>query len=172
MRQLAHSLLGKIATASGKRIAKHLPTIIGPWLSGLFDTDKAAVKAAKDALDSVFTSPEKHYNLKKAYQEQILEYCKDVIDKESVLTLSDERTTSPDDAESKYARVIASVIGVIGHLLNELSSEDIAKQQSVYDEFLSSEKLWELGSYEDASVQRSVLRFLRVCFAKRPGKQH
>jgi E3 ubiquitin-protein ligase listerin len=170
VRQLAHSLQGQVSTACGKRIVRHLPTVVGSWLAGLYDSDRGVSKAAQDSLDIVFTSSEKLYNLRKAYQQQILEFCQTIIEEETVLTLSDERTTSPDDAESKYARVVASAIGVIGNLLTELSAADISKQQELYELLLGSDKLWELSSYKDPIVQRSVLRFLKVCFAKQPGK--
>ncbi|KAF2807951.1 uncharacterized protein BDZ99DRAFT_420629 [Mytilinidion resinicola] len=167
VRQLAQSLQGQICAAAGKRIAKYIPKAVGAWLCGLYDNDRLVVKATQESLKLVFSTPEKLQNLRKAYQQPILEYCRYAIDNETALTLSDERTVSPDDAEGKYCRVIAACIAVIGSLLTDLKPEDSTKYQSDYDAFLGDQKLWEFATYEDASVRRSTHRFLRTCLLKK-----
>ncbi|KAF2147496.1 uncharacterized protein K452DRAFT_348186 [Aplosporella prunicola CBS 121167] len=168
VRQLAHTVHGKIAAASGKRIARHMPNIVGAWLAGLYDNDKAVAKSAQDAFNTVFPTPEKLRTVRKAFQQQTLEYCRTVIDKEAVDTLSDERNTSPDDALAKYNRVIASSISVIATLLMELQLEDIAKEQASYEEVIQDSRLWEFASYDDPAVRRAVHRLLRICISKQP----
>ncbi|EKG21184.1 Zinc finger RING-type protein [Macrophomina phaseolina MS6] len=166
VRQLAHTVQGQIAAACGKRIAKHMPRVIGAWLAGLYDNDKSVSLAAQASFKSVFSSPEKMHNVRKAFQQQILEYCRNVIDKETPSTLSDERNTSSDDAEAKYSRVIASSIAVISSLLTELSAEELAKEQSSYEEALQDPRLWDFSSYSDPAVKRAIHRLLRTCMAK------
>ena len=97
-----------------------MPRIVGAWLSGLYDNDKLVTRAAYDAFTNVFPSDDKQKNVWRVYQPSILEYCRDAILKESVRTLSDERTTSPDDAEAKYARVVSSAISVVTNILGIL----------------------------------------------------
>ncbi|KAF2753817.1 hypothetical protein EJ05DRAFT_514744 [Pseudovirgaria hyperparasitica] len=169
VRQLAHTVQGQISTACGKRIARYMPEAVGAWLSGLYDNDLSVTKAAQESFSQVFTTPEKLRNVRKAFQGPTIEYCRNVIENETVVTLSDERTVSPDDAESKYARVVSAAIGVIGDLLNELSEEDTKKQQEQYDAVLSNEKLWDLISHKDSHVRRSTLRLLRTCQSKQPN---
>lgn len=166
VRQLAHAVQGQISASCGKRTAKHMPKIIGPWYSGLFDNDRATARSASEALEKVFASPEKIRNLRKAYQPPILEFCRDVIDKESAETLSDERTTSPDDANAKYSRVVASSLLSIGSLLANLEAEDIAKEQSYYEELIQDEKLWKLACFDDAAVRRATHRLLKTCISR------
>ncbi|EOD44469.1 putative ring zinc finger protein [Neofusicoccum parvum UCRNP2] len=163
---LAHTVQGQIAAACGKRIAKHMPKVVGAWLSGLYDNDKSVSLAAQASFSSVFSTPEKMHNLRKAFQQQILEYCRNVIDKESSNTLSDERNTSPDDAEAKYSRVIASSIAVIASLLTELSPEELGKEQSSYEEAMQDGRIWDFSSYSDPAVRRAIHRLLRTCMAK------
>ena len=96
-----------MAVSAGKRIARHMPKSVAAWLCGLYDSDRAVIEATQNSLRQVFTTPEKIQNIRKAYQQPILEYCRDAVDKESVATLSDERTVSADDAQAKYSRVIS-----------------------------------------------------------------
>lgn len=166
VRQLAQTLLGNIAVKCGKRIARHMPKIAGPWLAGAQDSDKAAAKAAQDALKKTFNTPEKLQNVAKAFQQPILEYCRDAVLNESVQTLSDERAISADDAEATYSRVIATSVAVIANLLKDLSLEEIEKHQETYDALIGERKIWEFAAYKDVVVRRYVHRLLRACLAK------
>ncbi|THX31270.1 hypothetical protein D6D12_02973 [Aureobasidium pullulans] len=167
VRQLAHNVLGQIAAKSGKRMVKHMSRIAGPWLAGAQDSDRAAARAAQDALKQVFNTPEKLQNLGKAFQQPILEHCRDALLNETVQTLSDERSVSSADAQATYSRVVATSIAVISNLLNDLASEDVAKQQETYESIIAQNKIWELASYkEDVVVRRSIHRFLRTCLTK------
>ncbi|KAK7552526.1 RING zinc finger protein-like protein [Phyllosticta citricarpa] len=166
VRQLAHTIQGQIASACGKRIARYMPKIVGAWLAGLYDNDKSVALAAQASFKAVFSTPEKMHNLRKAFQQTILEYCRTVIDKESVNSLSDERNTSKDDAEAKYSRVVASSLAVITSLLSELSPEELAKEHDSYEEVVQDGRLWDFSSYNDPAVRRAVHRLLRICISK------
>ncbi|KAI9812264.1 MAG: hypothetical protein M1832_000454 [Thelocarpon impressellum] len=120
VRQLAHTLQAQVAVSSGKRIAKHMPKVVGAWLSGLYDSDRLVSRTAREALERVFPSKEKIQNIWRAYERPILEFTRDSVLRETVQTLSDERTVSPDDAEAKYARVVATAISLLSSLLAEL----------------------------------------------------
>lgn len=175
VRQLAHALHGPLAVSSGKRFAKYMSQAVGAWLCGIYDNDRAVSKAAQDSLQLVLKASEeikaeKFRAVRKAFQQAILEYCRDAITKETVDTLSDERNTSPDDAEQKYSRVVAAALSVVTSLMTELTSSDIAKYQDQYDELLQSGSLWDLVTYKDPAVRRSASRLLRACLSEQPGK--
>ncbi|KAL5374934.1 hypothetical protein PMIN06_008724 [Paraphaeosphaeria minitans] len=168
VRSNAHALQGQLAAAAGKRFAKHMPKSVGAWLCGLYDGDRSVVDATQNALRQVFNTPEKIQNIRRAYQQPILEYCRDAIDRETPQTLSDERTVNPDDAESKFSRVVSACILLLGSLLANLKPEEISKHQADYDGLLGDKKLWEFASHNDASVRRAIHRFLRTCLEKQP----
>jgi hypothetical protein len=168
VRSNAHALQGQLAAATGKRFAKHMPKSVGAWLCGLYDSDRSVVDATQNALRQVFNTPEKIQSIRRAYQQPILEYCRDAIDRETPQTLSDERTVSPDDAEAKFSRVISACISLLGSLLANLKPEEISKHQADYDGLLGDKKLWEFASHSDASVRRAIHRFLRTCLEKQP----
>ena len=93
--------------------------IAGPWLAGLFDNDKSVVRAAQESVKQVFTSEEKMRGVWRVYQSPILQYAADIITKENKFSLSDERTTSPDDASAKFARVIGSAILMVTNVIGK-----------------------------------------------------
>ena len=117
VRQLAHALQGQITLSCGKRIAKHMPAIVFSWIAGLYDNDKTVSRAANESFNRAFSSEGKRRNVWRVYQSSILEYCQDVVVKETPLTLSDERTTSPDDASAKYSRVVGTAVLVVTNLM-------------------------------------------------------
>lgn len=168
VRQLSHTLNGQICSKSGKRTAKHMPRIAGPWLAGTYDNDRGAGRAAQDALKLVFPTPEKVLGVRKAFHQQILEYCEDAILHETVQTLSDERAVSADDAQATYARVVATSLSVVSSLINELPADDVVSQQHLYEQFFAS-KIWEFAYHSDNIVRRSLHRLVRLCATKQPG---
>lgn len=114
---MAHQVHGAIAHARGKKFAKVMPDVAGPWLAGIFDGDKIVSNAAKESLKQVFSTEEKMKNVWTVYFGSIMEYCSDALFKETVQTLSDERTVSPDDAFAKHAMVVAATVRVVRHII-------------------------------------------------------
>lgn len=149
-----------------------MPKAMGAWLSGLYDADRSVVEATQSSLRQVFNTPEKIQNLRKAYQHHILEYCRDAIDKETALTLSDERTVSPDDAEAKYTRVISACISLVGSLLSNLAPEEISKHHAEYESLFGDKTLWDFASHSDPSIRRALHKFLCICLDKQPGMNY
>ena len=117
VRQLAHSAQGSIACLVGKRIARYLPKVIGAWLAGLYDNDRPVHRTALESFTRVFSTDEKRLGVWKIYQSSILDFVDDVILQQTSLTLSDERTVKPDDAEAKYARVAGTAIMLFNRIL-------------------------------------------------------
>lgn len=161
VRQLTHNVQGQVSVKSGKRIAKHMPKVIGIWLAGLFDNDKSVSKAASEAFEQVFATHEKRLALWKAYQEPILAYCQQVFDNESAKTLSDERSVSQDDANAKYYRVVTAALGLLSSLISHVKEEELGKHSEQYTEILQDKKLWEKSLSEDPAVRRAVHKLLR-----------
>lgn len=166
VRQLAHILNGQLCAKCGKRVAKYLTQLSGPWLAGTFDTDRATGKAASDSLTAVFPAQDKVDGLRRTFQESILQYCKDALLNETVQTLSDERAVSADDANATHARVIATSIAVISSLLEHLPDNEISKQSDTYDLIFSDKKLWECATHPDGSVRKATHRLVRVSVHK------
>ncbi|KAG0636507.1 hypothetical protein HOY80DRAFT_1088364 [Tuber brumale] len=169
VRRLAHAVHGIISQKSGKRVARHMSEVVGPWLAGLYDSDRGSARAAGESLNAVFGTQEKIRNVWAAYQPDILDYCSNVVENETVGSLSDERQFSSDEAESKFARVIATCIHTVTHLISQLPPEEIEKQSEKYEELLGMAHLWEFGGYDDPYLRRSIYRLLRTCLINQEG---
>lgn len=146
-----------------------MPRIAGPWLAGTFDHDRAAARAAGDALNLVFATSEKVQGVRRAFQQSILEYCRDAALQETVQTLSDERIVSSEDAKATYARVVATSLSAISSLINELPRADQEREDRLYEEILSENRLWEMVYALDAGVRRSMHRLIQTSLEKHPN---
>ena len=125
VRRLAHIVHGIISHKSGKKVARHMSEVVGPWLAGLYDSDRGSARATEESLSAVFGTQEKIRNVWVAYQPDILDYCSNVIEDETVNSLSDERQFSSDEAESKFTRVIATCVRTVAHLISSFSLHPI-----------------------------------------------
>ncbi|KAH8148763.1 uncharacterized protein LAJ45_07106 [Morchella importuna] len=162
VRALSHTVHGLISQRAGKRIAEYMPRVIGVWLAGLYDNDRATSKAANDALKLVFSSEEKIAKVWKAYQADIVKYCTNVVLHETVDTLSDERQVSPDDAQNKFARVIATSVLALGHLISTLPEAELKKQHDSYSAVISEPYLWSFSYHSDPYLRKALYRFLTL----------
>ena len=158
VRQLAHTLQGALTISTGKRIASHLSKAVGPWLSGLYDSDRSVARAAKDALTSAFGTEEKRQALWKLYKEVLLEYVEDAVLVQTTDTLSDERTTSKDDAEAKRARVAGSAMNMFVQLCRANGSGDSKSHdfRTKATQIIGQSKLWEYAHDADPYLRRAI----------------
>ncbi|KAJ5682594.1 hypothetical protein N7462_005759 [Penicillium macrosclerotiorum] len=169
VRQLAHTILGSIASLVGKRIAPHLPKVVGAWLAGLYDNDRPVHRSALESFTMIFTTDAKRNNVWKIYQSSILDFVDDVLLHQSPLTLSDERTVKRDDAEAKYARVVGSALSLFNRILGNSADEDLKKNLPEIETLLGSKSLWAFCTHEDPFVRRSIYILLRSAVSREPG---
>jgi len=142
-----------------------MPKIVGPWLCGLFDSDRVSAKETRESLLKVFKGEEKLNSIWKAYQNAILEFCKTTMTTESVYSLSDERWVVPDDAEAKFARVMATCCLAVAHLI---STQELEHLDESYEALLREKTLWTFAFHPDPFLRRAVYKLLQDALEKRP----
>ncbi|KAI1497471.1 hypothetical protein F5X99DRAFT_396765 [Biscogniauxia marginata] len=169
VRELSHALQFELMKSARKRMEKHVPKIVGSWLAGTFDRDRAVSRVATEGLSSFLTTPEKVAQFWKRCQQQILEYASGAI-KETPDTLSDQRSTSADDAEAKFHRVVSGALVLVLNLLQKLELSDIEQCLDIYDQFFEDNKVWTSVSINDAVTRRLSCQLLLACMEKRPGR--
>ncbi|TGZ78159.1 hypothetical protein EX30DRAFT_366230 [Ascodesmis nigricans] len=169
VRQLSSTVLGTIGALSGRRFAKHMPKIVGSWLAGLYDSDRMVSRATRNSLVEVFQTEEKLKSLWKVFSTTILEYCANIIENEKVYTLSDERTTSADDAEGKFARVMTTTIMEVAYLIGSSSEEELVKNDGTYARFLKNNELWKFACHSDPALRKAVYRLLVSTLDRHPA---
>lgn len=151
-----------------KRMERHIPKVVGAWLAGLYDRDRAVARAASDGLGSFLTSPEKAEAFWKKCQPQILAFALEAI-QETEDTLSDDRSTTKEDAEAKYFRVINASLSLVLRLLQRMDDTDMECCRASYDEYFASDSVWKSITISDASVRRSTCQLLVLCIDRQPS---
>ena len=145
---------------------KHIPQIVGAWLAGLFDRDRAVARAASDGLSSFLTTPEKMTGFWNKCQVQILDYAVEAI-RETTDSLSDERSTTKEDAEAKYFRVITASLSLVLGLLQRIDATNIEKAADRYEDFFSEEAVWGSITSADSQVRKTVCQLLFACLDRK-----
>ena len=170
VRELSHCLQYEIMRWGRKHMEKHIPAIVGSWLTGTFDRYKPAARAATDGLTSFLNTPERLTSFWKKCQLQILEYAIQAA-RETPETLSDDRDRAdrPVEARTKFLRVIGGGIGLVVHLFSIIDDKERSPYSGKYDEFLSVENVWDMASAEDQLLRKSCFQLLSFCLDhKRP----
>ncbi|XWX01138.1 hypothetical protein V2A60_009163 [Cordyceps javanica] len=166
VREQSHHLQLELMKSARKRMERHIPKIVGAWLAGLYDRDRAVARAASDGLGSFLTSPEKADAFWKKCQPQILAFALEAI-QETQDSLSDERSTTKEDAEAKYFRVINASLSLILRLLQRMDDSDMARCRDSYDEYFASDSVWKSITVADPSVRRSTCQLLVMCLDRK-----
>lgn len=169
VRELSHTLQFELLKSARKRMERNLPKVAGSWLAGTYDKDKAVARSAAEGISTFLNTEEKMDMFWKKCQAQILQYATDAIT-ETPDTLSDERSTKPEDAEAKYYRVIAASFSLILGLLGKLSVSDTEKHSTEYEVFFTSgpgDNAWTFAAADDAHVRRTVYQLLQLCVESR-----
>ena len=142
-----------------KRMEKRIPKIAGPWLAGTFDKDRVVSRAATDGLASFLNTDEKITQFWRRLQAQILDYALESV-RETPDTLSDERSTTKEDSEAKYYRVMGASLALVLNLLQKVGVDQSREQLGQY---LGVEQVWALAAAEDSHVRRMVYQLALTC---------
>ncbi|KAF5019395.1 hypothetical protein F66182_8595 [Fusarium sp. NRRL 66182] len=159
VRELAHNVQFELMKSARKRFERHLPKIVGAWLAGLYDRDRVVARAASDGLTSFLNTPEKVLAFWNKCQAPILDYAIGAI-QETQDTLSDERSTTPEDAEAKYFRVVTASLSLVLGLLQRVEPSNVEKLQSRYDDYFAEENVWRTITFDDSAVRKTVCQLL------------
>lgn len=145
---------------------RHVPKIVGPWLAGLYDRDRVVRRAASDGLSSFLTTPEKLTAFWLKCQPQILDFACEAI-RETQDTLSDERSTTSEDAEAKFHQVVTSSLSLVMGLLQRVDDVGLQKAIDKYDEYFDQETVWRTITFKDSTVRRTVCQLLFICLDRK-----
>ncbi|KAL1874925.1 hypothetical protein VTK73DRAFT_10351 [Phialemonium thermophilum] len=159
VRELSHILQLELLKSARRRMEKRIPHVVGAWLTGTFDRDRVVSRAASDGLSFFLKTEEKTTQFWKRCSQQIAQYALDAI-QETPDTLSDERSTTVEDAKAKYYRVVAGSISLILNLLQRLGT-DVPPPQ--VEQFLDLDVVWAMAAAEDPLVRRCIYRLVYTC---------
>lgn len=141
---------------------RRLSGIVATWIAGLFDRDRSVSRAANTGLASFLNTPEKMNAFWLKCHSQILDFAIDSI-RETPDTLSDERSTTKEDAEAKYYRVVYASLCLVNGLLQRASSKDLSNFQAKYEDYFGGDAVWKNIQSPDSSVRRAVCHLMFAC---------
>lgn len=145
---------------------RYIPKVVGSWLAGTYDRDRAVARSAMDGLTSFLDTDAKMSLFWKRCQNEILDYAEEALN-ETPNTLSDERSVPTEEANEKYFRVNSASVSLLGNLLAKLGDDDMLKHQDRYEKVIfGNKKLWTLASCEDAPARKSTDKLLVLCLEK------
>ncbi|KAF7867460.1 uncharacterized protein EAF02_009651 [Botrytis sinoallii] len=166
VRELSHSIQYELLKSARKRMEKYIPKVVGSWLAGTYDRDRAVARSAMDGLTSFLDTDAKMNMFWKRCQNEILDYAEEALN-ETPNTLSDERSVPTEEANEKYFRVNSASVSLLANLLAKLGDDDMLKHQDRYEKVIfGNKKLWTLASCEDASARKSTDKLLVLCLEK------
>ncbi|KAG6007338.1 hypothetical protein E4U21_006149 [Claviceps maximensis] len=166
VRELSHTLQSELLRSARKRMERHVLKIVGPWLAGLYDRDRVVARAATDGISSFLTTPEKLTAFWFKCQSQILDFAREAI-RETQDTLSDERSTTSEDAEAKFHRVVASSLSLVMGLLQRVDDQGLQNAISKYDEYFNEDTVWKTITFKDSTVRKTVCQLLFTCLDRK-----
>lgn len=165
VREALYVALGALVVRVKKHMTKHLRGLILPWLCARFDTEASVRAAANTAFQALFPP---------AKIADALLYCKsdivhgiDMNMAHSVQTLCDPKIFSKEDADETIARVHASSLLVLAHVLEALPKEQAVKFGEFPQSLLSIFCISSCASTVSFSRPRLLLSFLLFCFCFR-----
>ncbi|KAJ3014496.1 listerin E3 ubiquitin protein ligase 1, partial [Thoreauomyces humboldtii] len=150
-----------------KQLAPHLKTLIGSWLLTQQDPHKEVARLAQAAFQSAF--PTKQSDVLTFCLPDILRFVIENVLHQTPETLSDPRFTSPEDMQSRYARVVSGSVLVLGALIGQLPNEAMAKEAGSSAQLYDEPKFWKLGQHEQPSIRRAFYGFIRSSTLKDPS---
>ncbi|KAK0386027.1 hypothetical protein NLU13_5864 [Sarocladium strictum] len=161
VRELSHNLQLELLKSGRKRMERRLSAIVASWVAGSFDRDRVVARAANVGLTSFLDTPEKLKAFWLKCQSQILAYAIEAI-RETPDTLSDERTTTAEDADAKYYRVIYAALCLGAGLLQKVPADSLSTFQAQYEEYLRDD-IWGLIEARDPSVRKALCNLMLIC---------
>ncbi|OAP56555.1 hypothetical protein AYL99_09734 [Fonsecaea erecta] len=174
VRQLAHALQGSLTALAGKRVAPRLARVIGAWLSGCYDSDRLVARTAQESVAAAFVTEDKRRALWKVYRNTLLDYANDAILVQTPQTLSDERSTTPDDSEAKFVRVSGNAMQMLSQTVKINFDQKSGPVKSDISERLGrivlDKRLWEYSSHDDPTLRRAVCNLASICADVIPGQ--
>lgn len=124
-------------------------------------------RAAQESLSFAFTNDDRRRALWKVYKDALIDYAEDAILVQTPKTLSDERSTSPDDADAKFVRVVGNAIFMLCHLIRNnfsgVAGGGILEVPENLKKLVTDKRLWDYSYSEDPNLRRAVCSLVVVC---------
>ncbi|XP_039275962.1 E3 ubiquitin-protein ligase listerin [Nilaparvata lugens] len=152
VREAVHNAHRAVVSAVGRSIAPHLKQLAGAWFCSQFDTYPPAASAASLSFKEAFP-PNKLSEAIIFCKEEIMNYIHDNLMNQTPQTLSNPKTTTQDEMEAKYQRVMASCLTGYALFLKELPKEQILQIEEQNKKLVGAAKFWKFSKNPVPSIR-------------------
>lgn len=159
VRETTQTALTALVVKTKKHMAPHLRSLMGAWLLCQCDTYPTVSAAATQAFQSAFP-PAKQTDVLVYCRTEITQYLTDQLLNQTPHTLSDPKTTDPDDMQNKYLRVMTSSLYALRKLLTSLPANHVESLYESLDILLKESKFWKYGKSPTPSIKAAFYSFL------------
>ncbi|XP_033741541.1 E3 ubiquitin-protein ligase listerin-like [Pecten maximus] len=159
VRETTQHAMTALVVKARKHLAPHLRSLMGAWLLCQCDTYPTVSAAATQAFQSAFP-PAKQTDVLVYCRTEITQFLTDQLLNQTASTLSDPKTTDPDDMQNKYLRVMTSSLYALRKLLTSLPVNQIEALTDSLDILLKDSKFWKHGKSPTASIKAAFYSFL------------
>ncbi|KAJ8669661.1 hypothetical protein QAD02_000920 [Eretmocerus hayati] len=142
--QIAHAT---VVQKVGKAVATHLKQLSGPWFISQYDMYPPAASAASNSFNTTFPG-QKFVNAIVHCQNEILNYICDNILVMTPQSLTTAWSSSPEEMESKYQRIVSSSLQAYCLYLRTVGPADIEKTADCHRKLIVNSKFWKLAKSE------------------------
>ncbi|XP_060079662.1 E3 ubiquitin-protein ligase listerin-like [Ylistrum balloti] len=159
VRETTQQAMTALVFKARKHLAPYLRSLMGAWLLCQCDTYPTVAAAATQAFQSAFP-PTKQTDVLVFCRIEIAQFLTDQLLNQTANSLSDPKSTDPDDMQNKYLRVMTSSLYSLRKLLTSLPVNHIESLRDSLDVLMKDSKFWKYGKSPTASIKAAFYSFL------------
>ncbi|XP_053396155.1 E3 ubiquitin-protein ligase listerin-like [Mercenaria mercenaria] len=159
VREAAQQAMSTLVSRVRRNLAPYLRNLMGAWVLSQCDTYPTVASSAQGAFQDAFP-PVKQTEALVFCKESVLEYLTENLITHTQQTLSDPKSTEPEDMENKYNRVLTSSLLAVRKLLSSLPANEIESLKQPITTLLDSAKFWKHGKSKINMVKGAMYYML------------
>ncbi|KAK7480178.1 hypothetical protein BaRGS_00028563 [Batillaria attramentaria] len=158
VRECTQNAMATLVGRVRRNLAPYLKNVMGAWLLSQNDTYPTVASAARKAFSAAF--PDKKKESAVVFCKTVVaEYLVDNLLNQTPSTLSDPKTTPPEEMEAKYQRVLSSSLLALRQLLLTLPPAELEGVKGHMRGLLNDGKFWKLSKSAVLTVRSGMFWF-------------
>ncbi|XP_078698353.1 E3 ubiquitin-protein ligase listerin-like isoform X4 [Branchiostoma floridae x Branchiostoma belcheri] len=155
VREASQVAFQQLVLKVGRSLAPHLKHVMGIWLLSQCDTYVPSADAARLAFSTAFPH-NKQAEALVFCKHEVLTHLQDNLFKQTPQTMSDPKTTSPEEVEAKYQRVVTASLMAIKLFMNTIPASENMELTETYGRLLGNDKLWKFSKHKSPQIRGAL----------------
>ncbi|XP_055373433.1 E3 ubiquitin-protein ligase listerin [Condylostylus longicornis] len=167
VREATQLVQSSISQKAGKFIAPYIKQLAPVWITSQFDSYGPASSAAISSFKTSFP-PHKVQEVLLYCQNEIMDYLTKNISFHTASTLSNMKSVTPQEAESKYQRVIISSMKTFSFFIEKTSSKSNLDVDEKCKTLLQHQKFWSFSKNKISKIRSAFFELLSAVLQYAP----